>query len=576
MRKMKGNGLAPGIAIGKAVPLRPASLEFARRAIVKDEVDAEITRFREAAQAAADDIARLLDSLYGSGPERDILEAQQMILQDPDLDAKVADAVKRQRIAAECAVWDIFEELTEFFRNAQDEYLSQRAGDYRETGHRLLHKLMGSDDGYPLTLEPDSVLVMEDVPAILVIRYARQGLVGIVSERGSRTGHSAIVSRALGIPYVSGFPNLMLDAPHDISIVLDGEVGECVIDPDESTLSFYRTLRTQLNKRMENLSQLVSLETRTRDGVHVHLRCNIGFPAEIDQVVKLNAEGVGLFRTEFLFMDRDTAPDEEEQYRIYREVAEKGAPHEVVIRTIDVGGDKFSRLLQLQPEANPALGARGLRLSLKFPEVFRIQARAILRAGAYGNVNMMFPMVTALDELRQARHIITECKLELRREGLEFNPDVPTGVMIETPAAALISDALAAEADFFSIGANDLTQYALAVDRNSENIPELYDPHHPAVLHLITLIVQNARKHNIPVSVCGEIAAERDFIPFLVGLGIPELSVAPAAYLATKEWIMKLHSEHLVDLVLDLLEKATSHEVLKVIAQWRKKNGLEI
>jgi phosphotransferase system enzyme I (PtsI) len=576
MNKFRGIGLSPGIAIGRSLTLIPTTLELPCRSVTDGEVEGEMKRFKEAVSVSVSDIGHVLDGMTENRPERDILEAEQMILQDPELASEVQKIIAERLICAESAVQEIFARLVEHFRSTGDDYFAQRASDYREAGHRLVHQLLGGEDEYPTELEPDTVLVMEEVPAVLVMRYADKGLIGIVAERGGRTGHTAIVARALGIPYITGIPGVIREIQSGKPVVMDGDVGECVMEPDDSAMSFYKVLRNQFDQRLGSLEKLINLETSTRDGVRIHLRCNLGFPSEIEHVQRYKAEGIGLFRTEFLFMNRDTAPDEEEQYEIYRSVALGASPNEVIIRTIDVGGDKFASILNLDNEANPALGLRGIRISLKFPELFRTQVRAILRAAVHGHINIMFPMVTSLEEVRRARKLIADCKLELRNEGIPFKAEVPTGIMIEVPSAALMSDSLAAEVDFFSIGTNDLVQYTLAIDRSSENIPEVYNPFHPAVLQLVTLVVQNARKHNIPVSVCGELAADRDFIPFLIGLGIPELSVSPGDYLQTKEWIMNLNSQYLVDLVLDLLDQTTAHAVHEIIERWRKKHGLAV
>ncbi|MCD4828549.1 MAG: phosphoenolpyruvate--protein phosphotransferase [Candidatus Cloacimonetes bacterium] len=568
MQKLQGVGVSLGIAVGRAKVLNRQPLQVASRSIDASDVSSELVRFRSALEHIGNDISRLLDSFSFGKNERDILDTHRLILQDPELIKSVERMVRDDLICLEHAVSRHFQKAAKLFDEMEDDYMAQRIADYREINQRLLRHLQGNEQ--KIELDTDTILVVDEIPVSLLMKLSRDKLRGIVTDKGSRTSHAAIVARSLGLPVVVGLRDVITEVEDNAHCILDGQSGQLIINPDSHTSDVYEQLLSNQEQHREDLLKLVEQETATADGTRIHLRLNIELPEEMDHVLHLSEDGVGLFRTEFLFMDRSSLPTEEEQYIIYREVAEKLLPAPLVIRTVDIGGDKLSNLLNIEPEKNPALGCRGIRLSLEHPDLFRTQIMAILRAAVTGNIRVMLPLISCVEQVQRSRKLIRTCEQELAQRGREFRRNVPLGVMIETPAAAMISSVLATECDFFSIGTNDLIQYTLAVDRASDTVADQFDPYHPAVLHLITLTVQNARKHNLPVSICGEMAAESDFIPFLIGLGLHDLSVSPGIYLTAKENIMRVQSSDIVDLVLDVLDAECSAEVKQRIRDWHK------
>jgi len=572
METFQGTGVSPGIGLGTARVLRSAAATVVCRNISQDEAPTELERFTEALQHIGEDIRLLLQSFSFKKEERDILNTHLLILEDPALRASVEKDVREELVCLEYAVARYFQQAAQIFGAMQDEYLAQRVADYREVSQRLLGHLRSEGDEFTLDDRQDNILVAEEVPVALLMKIARRKLVGIAVERGSATSHAVIVARSLGVPVVTGIQGVTERVPEGAVCVVDGHSGMVVANPDHHSREVYAQLMASEHQHQEELVKLIGVETRTADGARGHLRMNIENPDEVEHVMHMGGDGIGLLRTEFIFLNRSSLPTEDEQYEIYRTIAEKVHPAPLVIRTVDIGGDKLSNLLSLQKEQNPALGLRGIRLSLAHPDLFRTQIMAILRAAVAGNVHIMLPLIIRLEEVRRSREIIRSCEQELAQRGREYRRGVPLGVMIETPAAAMISGMLARECDFFSIGTNDLIQYTLAVDRASENVADLYDPCHPSVLHLITLTVQNARKYNLPVAVCGEMAAEADFIPFFVGLGLHDLSVSPGLYLIAKEHIMRTRSSDVIDLVLDLLDAESTEETRRRINEWRHKH----
>lgn len=571
MKKLKGIGVSDGIAIGTAVLKMHQVPEITRRKIHDKQVFEETRRFHDGIQKTVRDIENLIENFSFSQEEKDILEAYKLILTDPEMENEVLEMIGKQLVSVEHAVHRYFLKVINTFEKMEDEYYAQRAVDYRDVLHRLLNFLMGREEEFFMELEKDAVLVMEEVPASLVTKLSDHKIAGIASVKGSRLCHSAIVARSLGIPYVVQLDHLIGSVSNGDAVVLDGHSGDAIINPDEPTLRNYSQLLDEQNRTMDRLKHLVNKPCKTKDGIRVLLRTNIEMPQEVEKVLDLNTDGVGLFRTEFLYIGRDKLPDEDEQTRIYSEIAERLSPLEVIIRTFDIGGDKMP-VIGIEKEPNPFLGCRGIRLAFAREQMFRTQIRAILRAAIHGNLKVMFPMISSVEEVRKAKKIIDQCQNELRSENVEHAENLPTGVMIEVPSAALCSDTLARECDFFSIGTNDLIQYTLAVDRNTLTIPEYFNPYNPAVIQLLTLVVQNARKHGINVSVCGEMAADLDFIPFLIGLGITDLSVAPSLHLVVKDILRRINTSSLVELVLDILDQTASTGIHKTINNWRAKH----
>ncbi len=576
MQKLKGLGVSHGISIGKAVLKEIHPMTIPERRIEKECILRELERLDSAIEKVVSDIDHLIDEYAFSDVDREILHSHKLILQDPELRKNVSRILDENMVGLENAVHRHFSYAIDLFEKMDNAYYAERVSDYREVANRLLGHMMGYEDDILSKLHNDSILVLEEIPVSLLTKVSKKGIAGVVAEIGSRTSHSSIVARALGIPAVVGVENLLKSVSNDQELILDGYAGEVILSPSQQNITLYKHMIEQERYRSEQLLKLVDLPAKTKDGVRINLRCNIELPDELAHVKRINADGIGLFRTEFIYIGDMELPSENEQFEQYKMIAEALKPNPVIIRTVDIGGDKLHASINLRHEENPNLGCRGIRLSLRNPEMFHAQLKAILRASHYGNIKVMFPMVSSLDELLRAKQHMNECMNELRKNEIPFDEEIKLGVMIEVPSAAMISDTLAQHCDFFSIGTNDLIQYTLAVDRTSENVTDYYNPYHPAIMHLITLIVQNARKYNLPVSVCGEMASDRDFVPILLGLGITELSVNPGSLLIIKEFISKIDSSILVDLVLDILDQITSKNVQKTIVRWRDKYGIKV
>lgn len=452
---------------------------------------------------------------------------------------EVRGIIERQYKAAEVAVKEAIDHFVTMFDLLDDEYMKERAIDIKDVGNRLLKHLLGAPE---VTLPKDTqpyILVAKELSPSQSAHLNPSYVLGIVTMNGGKTSHSAIMARAMGIPLVSGLEsNLNLPVQTGDMMVVDGDLGKVYVKPEKSIIDHYMALRDEQLRRKEQLQVLASVEAVTKDGTELRLAANISSVKELEAALKHGAQGVGLFRTEFLYMDRNSAPDEDEQYEVYRLVAEKTGSHSVVIRTLDIGGDKPLDYLQLPVEENPFLGYRAIRISLDWKELFKIQLTAILRASVAGNIKVMYPMISSVEEIRQADAILKEAMADLDARGLAYNPHIQQGIMIEVPAAAMIADLLAAETDFFSIGTNDLVQYVLAVDRMNEQIAHMYHPYHPAVLRMLRMTAEAAHQAGIDVSVCGEMAGDERSIPLWLELGIHQLSMSPQSLLRVKHRVL--------------------------------------
>ncbi len=535
-RTLKGIPAAPGLAIGQAVALKRTA--DAGRPAVTGEVAldpaSEWVRFGQALDQARESVARLEERTRREVGEAEaaVFGAHLLMLEDPELLERVKAGIEAGS-PAERAVAAAGEELAGIMAGLDDPYLQERALDIRDISRRLIAALRGEQEeevGGPAPF----ILLADDLLPSQTARLDRHRVLGLATAGGGPTSHTAVLARSMGIPAVVGLGAGTLDGIADgVRLILDGAEGLLILDPSEETLTRYEELLAQREVERAALSALRHAPAQTADGHRIELAANIAGLQDLAAVLEAGAEGVGLFRTEFLFMEREEPPSEEEQYAIYREVAERLAPRPVIIRTLDAGGDKPIAYLGIEREENPFLGWRGIRYSLDQVELLRSQLRAALRAAAHGSIRVMFPMITTLAEVRRARALLIECEGELRAEGIPLGP-VEVGIMVEVPAAALCADQLAPEVDFFSIGSNDLTQYTLAVDRGNRVVSHLYDPLHPAVLRLIHQVVEAAHRHGKWAGLCGEAGSHPDALPILVGLGLDELSVAPPSVLRVK------------------------------------------
>ena len=560
----RGIAVSSGICRGKILVLHRARHVVVRREVPEGEVPAEIDRFEKALVQTRLQILEIQNRVAKNlgAKEADIFEAHLQMLDDPNLLNEVFHLIKERRSNAEFAFHTTAERFAEALLAANDEYLSQRASDIRDFTARVLDNLLEVKDAFDLRhISEPCILVSHDLSPSTTAQLDKKLVLGFATDIGGKTSHTAIMARSLGIPAVVGLEVASLEIETGDYALLDGYNGQLVVNPTDQTLFQYGQLQQHKASLAEKLKEIQGQPAVTMDGKSIHLSANIEAPDDTDEVIRHGADGVGLFRTEFLFINRDRLPTEEEQYQAYRQVATALKPQSVIIRTLDLGGDKFASHLQLAPEMNPFLGWRAIRLCLAQPELFRPQLRAILRASAEGNIKMMYPMISGLEELKQAGAMVEKCKAELRAEGIPFDENLEIGVMIEIPAAVMIADDLAKLVKFFSIGSNDLMQYTLAADRTNEKVSYLYEPTHPAIVRLIKMTVDAGHRHGIWVGVCGEIAGDPTLAPLLIGLGVDELSTAPAGVAQVKYMIRRLKLTEAQDLAKFALECASPAEI---------------
>jgi phosphotransferase system enzyme I (PtsI) len=536
---MKGIGVSSGIAIGRAFWLRPR-LARVSGIVLGDEaaVEAEKGKYRGAVAAAKIELDALVRKAVGE--EAAILEVQVEMLQDPAWEEEVLQRISGGQMPARDAVLLTMEQFTGLFENMDDDYLRARAADVKDMGWRLYQRLAGFPAGRQLPDGEGWIVLAEDLSPSDTMGLDVNRVAGFVTQAGGKTSHAAIVARIRGLPAVAGMGEALATIVDGDELAMDGETGTVIVNPSANVVTDYRRKQNAYRQRQEQLGALKDREALTRQGVRVHLQANIATEKDLEQALAFGAVGVGLLRTELLFLDRDSLPTEEEQLNFYKNVLLRSGGRPVTIRTLDIGGDKPLPYLGLPREENPFLGYRAIRICLDRVDLFKAQIRAILRAGVYGSGRMMFPMIGSVDELRAARAVVASAKEELTAEGLAFAADIPVGIMIEIPSAALTADVLAKEADFFSIGTNDLCQYTLAVDRMNEKIAALYDPFHPAVLRLIRMVIEEGDRAGIPVGMCGEMAGDVRATEMLVGMGLREFSMVATSIPAVKEIILRL------------------------------------
>ena len=564
-----GIGASSGIGIGNIVIVKEQTLEYAQKPVT--DVEAEIARiqqaiaqFSEKTQAMADDIKERLGQ-----KEAEILEGQLLMISDPSLTSEIESLIQSGQ-CAESALETVCDMFIQVFSMAEDELTKQRATDIHDIKTRVLKILLGIEDVDISSVPANTILVARDLTPSMTAGINPANVVGILTEVGGKTSHSAILARALEIPAVLSIDSIVSKVEQGQLVILDGQTGEVFLQPTEDEVKTYTAKREQFLEEKRALAAFIGQETKTADGIKVELVANIGTPEEATKVVECDGEGVGLFRTEFLFMDRTNLPTEEEQFEAYKKAAIvlRGKP--VIIRTLDVGGDKEIPYLGLEKEENPFLGYRAVRFCLDRNDVYRPQLRALLRASAFGEIRIMVPLVTCVDELLSVKAMLSELKAELDKEGIAYNKDIKVGVMIETPAASLIADILAKEADFFSIGTNDLTQYTMAVDRGNAKVAYLYSTYNPAVLRSIKHIIACGKAENIMVGMCGEAASDPMLIPLLISFGLEEFSVSATSILATRKVISQYTKEEADAIANGAMALTTEAEVAKYLKEHTK------
>jgi phosphotransferase system enzyme I (PtsI) len=563
--RFEGAGVSPGIAHGKIHVVRDDLDDVVRHSIERSQIPDEIARFETALIQTRMQILEMQQKIAEAIGAKDagIFDAHLLVIEDRTL----IDEVLRKLESDLCNVEWVFQEVaasySETLNKIDDPYLRERALDIQDVTKRVIRNLQGKAPKPFLAVTEPHILVAHNITPSDMATMDRHRVLGLATDLGSRTSHTAIISRSLEIPAVVGLHNATEKLETDQYVLLDGSAGLVIVDPTKETLARYSELEAKRVKVATALKELRETKSTTRDGRHIVLSANIELQEDVDAVATHGAEGIGLYRTEFLYLNRDTLPSEEEQYEVYRKVAETVRPDPLIIRTFDLGGDKLAPgTVDVGDEMNPFLGWRAIRFCLENIDLFKTQLRAILRASAVGNVKIMFPMISGLEELRSAIAVLQECKNELGKSGIEFAEATEVGAMIEVPSAAISADILAREVDFFSIGTNDLIQYALAVDRVNERIAHLYEPTHPSVLRLLKMIADAGHAHDLWVGVCGEMAGDIALIPLLLGLGVDELSASAVLVPRVKRAVQSLSVPECKQLVKEALTLQTAPDIL--------------
>jgi phosphotransferase system enzyme I (PtsI) len=539
MQVISGKVIQPGLMIGKARLVQTLDWTIPLTQITRQDVDSEIKLLDQAISGAGQDLERQLLDFKGNESDKEILRSHQLILQDPELIPAIRRGISEGLVTAAYAVQEAFTKVREHFQGLDNKFLAQRAEDYRDMEHRLLAGITGRKQEDLHGWQPDQIAVLAETTPSLVTDFAHQGVPAFCAVTGGYTSHASILARSLKITAIASLEGLLDKVADGDTIILDALDGKVIISPDESTLKQYRELQDRQKLQEELSRQNAGLPAQTLDGRRIKLRCNLDIVEAMARPGQLGSDGVGLFRTEFLYLGSDSLPSEDYQFEIYKKAAESVAPHSLILRSFDLGGDKLSHLMHSEPEENPQLGCRGIRFSLAHPDILRTQIRAVLRASLHGSVKLMFPMVAGLSDFLRAREFVQSCKTELDSESIGYDPKLPLGVMVEIPSAALCADELARHCDFLSIGTNDLVQYTLAADRNNSAIGDYYTTHHPAVLQLLRLTLDAGIRQGKPVSICGEMASRPEYIPLLVGMGFTELSVGISAWEKSRDIIRR-------------------------------------
>ena len=561
----KGIAGSEGIGIGNVVIIEENEIVIENKKIT--DTDAEIARLQGAIEKFVNDTNAMADRMEKTigAKDADILRGHIQMLQDPMIEEQISALIISEKITAEMAVEQVLEQTAEMFSQIPDELLQQRATDFRDIKTRMLKILLGIEDVDISQVPAGTVIVARDLTPSMTAGINPENIEGILTEVGGRTSHSAILARAMEVPAVLSIENICSIAKNGDKVVLDGTSGEAILNPDDETVEKFKKMYSDYQNEKALLKEYAGKPSQTKDGVKVELVCNIGKPADANKAVECDGEGIGLFRTEFLFMDRDSMPTEEEQFEAYKEVAEKMKGKPVIIRTLDIGGDKDVPYLGLEHEDNPFLGFRAIRYCLQRKDIYEIQLKALLRASAFGKIKIMVPLVTGVDELRQVKAMIKEIMAELDKEGVAYNKNIEVGVMMETPAACMVADVLAKEAAFFSIGTNDLTGYTMAVDRGNAKVAYLYSTYNPAVLRAIKRIIECGKKEGIMVGMCGEAAADSKLIPLLLAFGLDEFSVSATSVLKTRKTISDCTMDECKALADKVMACVTEEEVLEIL-----------
>lgn len=572
MSFLHGIAASSGIAIAKAYRLVEPDLTFEKKTI--DQVDSEVERFEAAIAQSKKELEEIrINAKENLGEDKAaIFEAHLLVLSDPELLNPIKDKVKSDKVNAEFALKETADMFVSMFESMDNEYMRERAADIRDVTKRVLSHLLGVKIVNPSMISEEVVVVAEDLTPSDTAQLNRQFVKGFTTDIGGRTSHSAIMARSLEIPAVVGTKTATKDIENGDLVIVDGLNGQVHINPTPELVEQYKKANEDFEAQKAEWAKLKNEHTYSADGHQVELVANIGTPNDLEGVLNNGGEGVGLYRTEFLYMGRDELPTEDEQFESYKAVLEGIDTKPVVVRTLDIGGDKELPYLKLPKEMNPFLGFRAIRLCLEEKEIFKTQLRALLRASTYGNLKIMFPMIATLDEFRQAKAMLEEEKAKLQSEGVAVSDKIEVGIMVEIPSTAVLADQFAKEVDFFSIGTNDLIQYTMAADRMNERVSYLYQPYSPSILRLVKMVIDASHKEGKWTGMCGEMAGDETAIPLLLGLGLDEFSMSATSILKARSQILRLSKTEMEKLAAEALQKSTTEEVIEMVTAATRKN----
>ncbi len=563
---IKGKGISKGVGFGKVLIVEKQDRKIKKE--IAENIEKELQRFKIALEEVQKDIEETMEK--SSGTEKEIMTAYLMLVQDPTLTIETENLIKNSKYNAEYATEEGFDKIVKMFEKIEDNYMAERARDIKDIKNKIIAKLFNEDNINLSQLPEKTIIVAKELTTSDTAKLDFKNVSGIITEIGGVNSHTAIMARTHSIPFITEIYKIT-EVFNDVEYIgMNGSNGEIYLNPSKDEENKLLEIQRKIFEENNELEKYKNIETITKDGFKVELLSNIGIPSDINKVLDCTAEGIGLFRTEFLYMDSKQMPTEEEQFFAYKEVAEKMQGKPVIIRTLDVGGDKEIKYLNLPKEENPFLGYRAIRLCLDNIEMFKIQIRAILKASAYGNVFIMIPMISSIEELRRTKEIVEQCKNELNEKNIPYKKDIKLGIMVEIPSTAIMAEKFAKECDFFSIGTNDLIQYTVAVERGNEKIAGLYSKYHPAVIKLIKCTIDGAHKEGIFCGMCGEVAGDSKFIPLLIGMGLDEFSMNSNKVLQTRKLITQLDRNECEKLVQEVINMTSSQEVKDRMEKFKK------
>ncbi|EPX8801264.1 phosphoenolpyruvate--protein phosphotransferase [Listeria monocytogenes] len=567
-KELKGIAASDGIAIAKAYLLVEPDLSYEKTEVT--DVESEVKRFESALEVSRTELSMIREKAAKDlGEDKaQIFDAHLLVLNDPELTGPIEESIKNSKTNAETALQETTDMFIGMFESMDNEYMRERAADIKDVRKRVLSHLLGVTIPNPALINEEVVVVAADLTPSDTAQLNRNFVKGFVTDIGGRTSHSAIMARSLEIPAVVGTKEVTASVAKNDIVIIDGLEGNVIIHPTEEQIAHYEKIKSDFALQQAEWDKLKNEKTVSKDGVHVELAANIGTPNDLEGVISNGGEAVGLYRTEFLYMGRDNFPTEEEQFEAYKAVVSGMDGKSVVVRTLDIGGDKTLPYLELPEEMNPFLGFRAIRLCFANEELFRTQLRALLRASVYGNLKIMFPMIATVNEFRQARDILLDEKAKLKAAGTEVSDSIELGIMIEIPAAAVLADQFAKEVDFFSIGTNDLIQYTMAADRMNERVSYLYQPYNPSILRLVKMVIDASHKEGKWTGMCGEMAGDQTAVPLLLGLGLDEFSMSASSILKSRSLIKRLDQSEMVKLAEEALNKSTAEEVVELVEKY--------